>query len=389
MAAMGSEVPEILVVSPGAPFDPLTWSGISHNLLAALERRGALLGAVDGWTRPLNTLEKVASVGPDSARWRQRYLANSSPLSGRIRSGMTQVARARAKRISATPDVVLQFGGWYDLGVGASFKPRLHTYYADGTLALSLARNDNLLDGESRWVRQALAYEKRLYDHVDVLMTMSDWLGRSFVESFGQDPAKVVTVGAGANVSGPAEAPERDFSNPRILFVGKEFDRKGGPQLLAAFAELRRERPDAELWIVSEYQPAEAPEGVTFFGRIMRDTPEGDEQIQRLYREATAFALPSVYEPFGIAVLESMSWHLPGLGSDRCAIPEMIIDGVSGVLVDPEDPRGLLDGLRRLIADPARMREMGAAARRRFEDRFTWDAVAGRMIETMRSRLPA
>lgn len=344
---------------------------------------------MDGWTKPLNTLEKVASVGPDRALWRQRYLANSSPLSGPIRAGMTEVARARAKKISTRPDVVLQFGGWYDLSAARGFKPRLHTFYADGTLALSLERNDNILDRNSRWVRQALDYEKRLYDHVDVLMTMSDWLGRSFVESFDQDPAKVVTVGAGANMSGPTDVPERDFSKPRILFVGKEFDRKGGPRLLAAFAALRRERPDAELWIISEYQPSEAPDGVTFFGRILRDTPAGEEQIQRLYREATAFALPSVYEPFGIAVLESMAWHLPGLGSDRCAIPEMIVDGVSGVLVDPEDPESMLSGLRRLVADPERMREMGEAARRRFEERFTWDSVADRMIATMKSRLAA
>jgi glycosyltransferase involved in cell wall biosynthesis len=379
--------PAILVVSPGPPFDPLTWSGTSHHLLAALRRRGNLIGAVDGWTRPLNTLEKAASIGPDMALWRQRYLANSSPLSRPIRAGMTEVARARAKKISAQPDVVLQFGGWYDLGAARGFKPKLHTFYADGTLALSLARNDNLLDGDSRWVRQALAYEKRLYDRLDVVMTMSDWLGRSFVEHFDQDPAKIVTVGAGANMDGSVEPPERDFSKPRILFVGKEFDRKGGPQLLAAFAALRQERPDAELWIVSEYQPSDPPEGVTFFGRILRDTPEGDAQIQRLYREATAFALPSVYEPFGIAVLESMAWHLPGLGADRCAIPEMIVDGVSGVLVDPEDPDSLLSGLRRLIADPAQMRTMGEAARKRFEERFTWDSVADRMIATMKARL--
>ncbi len=386
---MAATSPGIVVAAPGPPFDPLTWSGISSHLLAALRRQGALLGAVDGWSRPLNTLEKAASFSPDTALWRQRYLADSSPLSSRIRLAMTEVARRRARRLSPAPDVALQFGGWYDLGVGSGFRPRLHAYYADGNLALSLARQDNILDPSSRWVRKALADERRLYDRVDVLMTMSEWLARSFVESFGQDPTKVVAVGAGANFDELPEAPERDFSKPRILFVGKEFDRKGGPQLLAAFAELRAERPDAELWIVSEYEADPAPPGVTFFGRIRRDEPGGEEEMRRLYAEATAFALPSVYEPFGIAVLEAMSWSLPCLGSDRCAIPEMVDDGTSGVLVDPEDPASMLAGLRRLIADPARMRAMGAAGRERFERRYTWDAVAARMVETVTERLRA
>jgi alpha-maltose-1-phosphate synthase len=386
---MAVSPPRIVVAAPGPPYSPLTWSGISHHLLAALDRQATLLGAVDGWSRPLNTIEKAASFSPDMARWRQRYLADSSPLSARIRTAMTQVARRRARAVDPAPDVALQFGGWYDLGAGSGFAPRLHAYYADGNLALSLAREDNLLDPGSRWVRKALADERRLYDRVDVLMTMSEWLARSFVESFGQDPAKVVAVGAGANFESLPERPERDYSKPRILFVGKEFDRKAGPQLLAAFAELRRERPDAELWIVSEHVEDPAPAGVTFFGRIRRSEPAGEAEIQRLYREATAFALPSIYEPFGIAMLEAMSWSLPCLGSDRCAIPEMVDDGVTGVLVDPEEPRSMLDGLRRLVADPARMREMGEAGQRRFVERYTWDAVAARMAEVLGDRLAA
>jgi starch synthase len=384
---MAATSPGIVAAAPGPPFEPLTWSGISHHLLAALDRQGALLGAVDGWSRPLNLLEKAASFAPDTALWRQRYLADSSPLSGPIRKGMTQVARRRARAVSPAPDVALQFGGWYDLGAGTGFRPRLHAYYADGNLALSLARHDNLLDPSSRWVRKALDDERRLYDRVDVLMTMSEWLGRSFVESFDQDPAKVVAVGAGANFESSPQAPQRDFSVPRILFVGKEFDRKAGPQLLAAFAALREERPEAELWIVSEHEEDPAPAGVTFFGRIRRDEPGGEEEIRRLYREATAFALPSIYEPFGIAMLEAMSWSLPCLGSDRCAIPEMVDDGVSGILVDPEDPASMLAGLRLLVADPARMEAMGAAGQRRFQERYTWDAVATRMVEAVGERL--
>jgi glycosyltransferase involved in cell wall biosynthesis len=386
---MASRDPGILVAAPGPPFDPVTWSGTSSYLLAALKRRQALLGAVDGWSRPLNLLEKAASFSPDMARWRQRYLADSSPISVPIRRAMTHNALRRARRIEPAPDVALQFGGWYDLGPGRGFRPRLHAYYTDGNLALSLRRGDNLLDPCSRSVRRALAEERRLYDRVDVLMTMSEWLGRSFVEDFGQDPAKVVAVGAGANFTAVPERPERDFAQARILFVGREFERKGGPELLEAFARLRSERPDAELWVVSEHSPSVAPPGVRFFGRIRRDTEEGEETISRLYREATAFALPSIYEPFGISFLEAMAWRLPCLGSPRCAIPEMIENGVNGVLAEPDRPDELAAGLARLVADPEGAERMGEAGHRRFLERFSWDAVASRMVEELSRRLPA
>lgn len=348
-----------------------------------------LVGAIDGWSRPLNLLEKATSVSPSMARWRQRYLANSSPLSGLIRRAMTRGARHRAARVEPRPDVALQLGGWYDLGPAGAFQPRLHAYYSDGNLALSLQRSDNLLSSRSRSVRRALDDERRLYDRIDVLMTMSEWLGRSFVEHFDQDPAKVVAVGAGANFGDLPETPERDFGHPRVLFVAREFERKGGPQLLEAFARVREERPDAELWVVSEHAPAEPPPGVRFHGRILRDTPEGEAEMLRLYREATAFALPSVYEPFGIAILEAMAWSLPCLGSPRCAIPEMIEDGVNGLLADPDDIDALAAGLMDLISDPARARQMGEAGHRRYVERFTWDSVAERMVETLARRLPA
>ena len=83
---------------------------------------------------------------------------------------------------------------------------------------------------------------------------------RSFVEDFGVAPGKVVAVGAGANLDALPEPPfERAPSPPRVLFVGLKFDRKGGPDLLSAFARLRADHPDAELWLVGPPPGSELP----------------------------------------------------------------------------------------------------------------------------------
>jgi glycosyltransferase involved in cell wall biosynthesis len=181
--------------------------------------------------------------------------------------------------------------------------------------------------------------------------------------------------------------PERDFSPPRLLFVGKgDFAGKGGPDLLAAFEAVRAAHPDAELWIVGQQAASAPPPGVRFMGRILRNTPEGEAEIDRLYREATLFVMPSRYEAFGIVFLEAMAYGLPCVASATCAMPEIVADGESGWVVPHGDTARLSEALLALAGDSDAARTMGAAGRRRLEERYTWDAVAGRIVEAVAAR---
>ena len=367
--------PQLVVATPGEPLDPGTWSGTSAFLVRALERAGALAGAVDASSHAVDRLEQLASFSPNRARWRQRYHSRSSFASGAARSLRSGVAR---RRLPGRPETVLHVGAWSPL------PGRVRTSYHDGNLAVSLARGEPLLDPRSRSVRRALEGDRRFYEQMDVLLAMSDWLRRSFIEDYGQDPAKVVTVGAGANLHKLPEAPERTFEQPRFLFVGKQWERKGGPQLLEAFRLVQAERPEAELWIVGPEQQVAGP-GVRFFGRISRASADGERRLGKLYAGATAFAMPSVYEPFGIVFLEAMAYGLACVASDRCAMPEIVADGVSGFTVGAHDVDAL--GQRLLeLTDPEQARVFGLAGRRRLEEHFTWDVVAAKIVDAVASR---
>ena len=366
--------PRLVAVAPGEPFAPSTWSGSSMYLLRALERAGALAGAVSGGSRALDLLEQVASFSPDRRRWSLRYHSRSSPAGPLARRVRSALGARRLRGLDADADGVLQIGAWYDVeGEG------IRCSYHDGNLAVSLSRPEPGLDRQDRGVRRALEAERGLYDRLQLIFTMSDWLRRSFVDDFDQAPEKVITVGAGANLESVPEAPERTFASPRVLFVGKRWERKGGPQLLEAFRGLRRDRADAELWIVGPEEPPAQEAGIRFHGRISRSSPEGERRLAELYRDATVFAMPSVYEPFGVAFLEAMAYRLPCIGSDRCAMPEIVEDGVTGNTVDAFDTEAL--ALRLLeLAEPDRARAFGEAGHRRFLERFTWDGVAARMV---------
>jgi glycosyltransferase involved in cell wall biosynthesis len=373
--------PLILAVAPGPPFAPETFSGTSLALLLALERAGALAGAVDGRSDLIVFAERAASFAPRLERWKQRSNAGASFLSPLARAAMDSLSARRVAAALDGADALLQMTGYFNPG-----RPRpglIRCSYHDGNLAGFLRRPDLAIAPDSRFVRRALSYERALYDEIDLIFCMSEQLRDSFVADFGQAPDKVVTVGAGPNLAAPARPPRRQLTPARFLFVGKQWERKGGPTLLKAFERLRAERPDAELVVVGPAGLSVSGPGVRVVGRVTRGEGDGDRRMAELYERATAFVLPAMYEPLGVAVIEAMAFGLPCIGTSGGALPELIADGTTGILVEPGDERGLCEAMRRLADDPDLCRSLGEAGAERYVQRFTWDAVAGRMVDAI------
>lgn len=375
----------VITIGTGDPFDVKTWSGSSRWLLNALKEQGVLEGAVDARLPGIDAIERMVSFDLNRERWRQRYWAQASPLHGAVRAVIGLTGTRRARNIDRSPDVALQLGaGRFARG---ALRPRLRCSYGDTHLGLFLTRPDNLLDTSSRLVRTALERERRAFESLDVIFTMSDWMRDSIINDVGQDPRKVVTVGVGANIVIPSVPLHRASGPPRFLFVGMRFERKGGRYLLEAFDRVRREHQDAELWIVGPEEPLQQRDGVRWFGRIDRSDPAGEAEIRRLYTEATAFVMPSVFEPAGIVFLEAMAHALPCVGCDCCAMPEFIAHEKSGLLARRADAEDLAAQLLRLADAPEWAGRMGLEGFRRLGERFTWERVARRMVQEMEERL--
>lgn len=372
-------------VTAGEPFDPLARSGTNLHLFTTLREAGVLAGAVNARPAWLARLERLGAWSPNRELRRQRGDASASRTSPLARRLMSSLGRRRAARVDPEPDVAFQIGAWYDLSGSPSFRPRLRCSFHDGNLAAFLSREDLGIDRESPSVRRALAFEQRVYEGLDLVLPRSEWLRRFFIEDFGVPEDRVVAVGAGANFDAPPELPERDFGSPRLLFVGKDWERKGGPEVVAAFEALRRERSDAELWIVGPPKRPSLPSGAHYVEPLRRDSPADEAALRELYAKATAFVMPSRFEPWGIAVLEAMAFGLPCVVSDRCALPEMVLDGRTGHVA--RTTAELTEALRDLADDPQRARAWGEVGRSRYLERFTWDSVVARILGECRRRL--
>jgi glycosyltransferase involved in cell wall biosynthesis len=344
----------------------------SRELLLALDRLCVLAGAVSVKPRTLDLVERAVSVSRSPARWRQRYWSMSSPAGPLVRAAMTRIGARRVAAVDPAPDAVLQISGRYDAARPPVDAAVLATYQ-DANLALWLRRPDLALDPGARGLRRTLDAERRAFDRMDVIFTKSEWARRSFIDDYGQEPRKVITAGAGAYVDLPDVAPREPGRDVRFLFVGRNWVRKGGPDLLAAFARVRREVPQAELVVAGPPELPVSAHGVTFRGPVDQTT------LRRLFAEATVFVLPTSYEGLGIPFIEAMAHGLPCIGTRVCAVPELVQDGVTGLLVEPGDVDALAERMLALARDPVRAVVMGAAGRRRAAE-HTQDRVAAAIV---------
>lgn len=225
--------------------------------------------------------------------------------------------------------------------------------------------------------------ERKIYQNAAQIFTMSGHVTRSVIEDYGVESSKVRCVFAGSNSKSPQvehSLRELDFERPVILFVGVEWERKGGRQLVEAFSIVRESIPGARLRIVG-CSPDIHVEACEVLGRL----PLEEMPIQ--YAQASVFCLPTRLEPFGIAFVEAMRAGLPIVGSDLGGVRDMVINGVNGWRVAVGDVRATADALMNILLDPSLARRMGAESQAMSLEKYTWDSVGDRFKDAITGHL--
>ena len=374
----------ILVLGEGEARHFGSWSGISHKVVEALEVLGHQVVDVncdlEGASR---LLAAAATFSPKKRRWWVRYHLGEVPFRMRSRR-----ARRGLRRHAGSIDVVLQFGATFHARMPAGVPLFL---YCDGNIALSHVGAEGgasdaaeLSDAEIATIK---AREAKIYREAAHIFCFSRTLATSFADHFSIPESRLSTVYAGSNFDSSDIVPEirrRRQSPPNILFVGRDFHRKGGDILLSAFRLVREHVPDARLTIIG---PRDAPppmEGVDFLGFLSRDDPEQARRLNDSFQSATVFCMPTRFEGLSIALLEAMLFALPCVSaSTRWARPEMIVEGETGMTVPLDDPASLAAALRTLLQDRDYAEELGRKGRDRALEFFTWPTVVAKMEARM------
>ena len=240
--------------------------------------------------------------------------------------------------------------------------------YTDHTHLANLTYPD--FDRHSLASPSWLACEREIYQNARMIFTMSSNIGHSLIHDYQCPLNKIACVYGGSNLPVMPPAPTaKDYAKQNILFVGVDWHRKGGPDLLTAFEKIIHTHPNAKLTIAG-CSPKTRLANVKVLG------PSGPDKIARLYEEATIFCLPTRREPFGIAFIEAMSYGLPVIGTNLGAQPDFILPDCNGFLVQPGDIAGLAQALDRLLSDIDLRRHLGQCGYDLASKTYTWNNTA-------------
>jgi starch synthase len=312
-----------------------------------------------------------------------------------------------ASAIAATPPNVVHSHTWYANLAGHLAATNLNVPHIITAHSLEPRRpwKEAQLGGGYRvssWI------EADAYRYADAIIAVSAGMRQDVLDCYPfVDPEKVLVVHNGIDVD--IFQPTLDESvltkhgidpqRPFVLFVGRITRQKGLIHLLRAAAEL----PEGVQLVLAASSPDEKHIGDEVAAAVdglkarrpadvvWIDTQVSKNELIVLLSHAAVFACPSIYEPLGIVNLEAMACGTAVVASAVGGIPEVVVDGDTGILVEytPEDVEGFeaafAAGLVAALSDPAKSAEMGRRGRIRAAEHFGWDAIATRTVDIYKS----
>jgi glycogen synthase len=217
-------------------------------------------------------------------------------------------------------------------------------------------------------------------------------VARRYCVDLGDGRAAVALLGS-RDRGDAITTPPRGNGDISLLYVGRIEPRKGVDTLLDAFEQLAPAMPHLRLVLAGAENLGEAQirgpwlerhacapwvDRVSFLGAV------DDDSLERCYDEADIVVVPSRFESFGLTLVEAMRHSRPVVSTTGGAIPEVIEDGVTGVLVEPGDAAGLARAIAELASSSERRDSMAAAGRARYDSQFTIARAARRLDDVLR-----
>lgn len=216
-----------------------------------------------------------------------------------------------------------------------------------------------------------LRMNRRAFDRAAHVVSWSEWSKQSLVEEYGVPASKVTVLAPGVDVEKwtPTSPRRPDTSTFRVLFVGGDLARKGGNVLIEAIRKLRAAAatgaPRIELHLVTSAPVAPEP-GIVVHHGLRPNTAE----LIRLYHEADVFCLPTLGDCLPMVLSEAGAAGLPLVATDVGALNEIVQDGLTGILVEPNNVENLVEALTKLRDDVELRRALGVGAAALVSEQF-------------------
>lgn len=374
--------PQILWIGRSDPWSRWTLSGISRETCLELKKRGLLYGAIsiDDLTlrhlrgpAPLYKLERKAAHL--LSRYRSKKTNWNDEREGLIGRLLRQcpagtIVIYALPRPKIDPSLDIRRFRWMDLSLLDAVKTGSFGYAGMSSESTDLE----------------LADERRMLSACEGVVSISTYAADSISRDIGYPRDKITPVGAGPalDIQPLDHRDPRRFESARILFVGRDWQRKRGDLIVDALRIVRQTIPHASLTIVG---PATSPvpieDGIRFVGHLNKGNPRELAKLHELFLESNVLCMASVSEPWGLVYVEAAQFGLPVVALNDWALPDIVVDGVTGRLVSSPTAESFAIALEEIFRAPEQAARMGRAAQARVTSALSWPAVIDRMLERL------
>lgn len=376
----------ILWVAVSDPWSVWTNSGASREICLRLKGRGVLTGAIspdqnsDGhlggprwWYHAEQLWAKLRSrfLGQSGAQYpRKRWRSEKEGVVGQV---LRRVPPGTAViYVFLTPE--------YDL----SLPIRRFRYMGMSTLdavRFGAFGHQDMSDAEvqQKWQRQ-----KESLEQSDGVVVQASYTAEAIARDFDYPREKITATGLGPALPSPGRSAvsfdTSRYEAGRILFVGRDWKRKGGDLLVEAFRMVQAEIPRATLTIVGPSAPPTEGEGIRFIGPLNKAKLSQRRRLEQLFLNSSVFCMPSESEPWGLVYVEAAQAGMPIVGFHEWSLPDIVEHKVSGWLATERSAEALAEGLVSVLRDPQAMSQMGQAAYDRVREVLDWPHVLDRLL---------
>lgn len=352
-----------------------TWSGTSASLLRGLEAQpGVDVTRVDA--------EHGLAASAVLAAWGRARGYGSWKYSPWARSLTDARVERRLRR--ADVDAVIGVADVETISAAPTY------LFQDANFSIIAAHQDvlaehapNVGNFPAGRLDALVAEQRRTYDSAAGVLSFSQWLADWVVEHDGVPRDRVHVVGGGLHgLPAKRDLDARGAGGTKVLFIGREFFRKGGDLVVDAIARLRTSGSGAfTLTVVgptSWPMATPQPEWVDFRGEV----PAAD--VRQLWAEHDIFALPTWYEPYGLVFLEARAAGVPALGRASYCMPELVPDSAGRLIAPDGGVDAVAEALSAISTDESLFRSVAADADTVRAEQ-TWDAVGARVVDVVRA----
>lgn len=349
------------------------WSGMNYHVYKELEKR-AEVQLIQGINPPYSFREKLQSKLFRIAGLKGIYPAFTNHRLDAIRSLVHPKIAAESQLLffhGVTPWLHVNPSVPYSLYLDACFYSYITIYHTKNEFSTS--QLEELFKKEALFLQNAKA-----------VFFSSAWALEETKKNYNLTGSNFFNAGLGGGFNSQSISEEKNESDPPyFLFVGHDFLGKGGDKIISAFVEIQKEFPEYRLKIIGQPPPDQflIHSNVEYMGVIDKSLPGALDKMINIFANAYCFLLPTSKDITPLVLVEAGSVGCPAIATDNFGIPEIVVDGETGILIKPDEfiEQNLTGAMRQLCQNRILRNKMSGKAKEHIAKKFSWDITGERI----------